>query len=137
MLLVLNSNNMDSKDSKTLSEICVTLINQYYFLLAFNLLQPQSQIYKHIYVIISQNNFTSYKADKNLHLTPMFKNNRCWFEYTTKSLQSRDKTMLCVVKQLLLDLEIHKHEYTFEMAEINQETPYYLYLCNILEHFKI
>ena len=98
-ILVLNSNNIDSKDSKTLSEICITLINEYYF------------------------------------LTPMFKNNHCWFEYTTKSLQTRDrnnnKTILCVFKQLLLDLEIHKHEYTFEMAEINQETPYYLYLCNI------
>ena len=94
-ILVLNSNNIDSKDSKTLSEICVTLINEYYF------------------------------------LTPMFKNNHCMVQTTTKSLQTRDrnnnKTILCVFKQLLLDLEIHKPEYTFEMVEINQETPYYLY----------
>ena len=100
----------------------------------------------HLYKIISQNNFTYLNAtspDNDIYIEQHFKNNHCWFEYvlldtenSTYRMRNKHKiSLLCIFRQLLLEMNNHKHEYKTENAEFNSQTPYYILLLDLLQYF--
>ena len=103
-------------------------INEFYFFLTFNLLNLHSEIYMHLYNIISKNNFTylnNTSPNNDIYIEHCFQNDRGWFEYgllDEEKIDYRAQTqnkisLLCIFRHLLLDMNNHKHEYKTENAE--------------------
>ena len=131
-----------------LIEHLLNLINDFNFLLAFDGLTINSEIYSHLYNLICQNNFTYILQEDNSYTTnpfgniiysiQQFENNRCWFEYQLKTDSKKTQTetaLLCVFKRLLLELNNHTHLESLEKTDFDKNTSTYLLLMDLLENF--
>ena len=146
--------NMEKKDGhsqleklycKTLNDVIkqlIKILNEFYFLLAFNLLDIHSEIYRHLYVIISRNNFIFFKDNDHfntIYSIQLFENAHTWFEYALQDDKEYELTnqitLIRIFKQLHLELNNHKHYYALENTEFNAQTPYYILLLDLLTHF--
>ena len=134
------------KSLNAIGDHAIDLINQYYFLFGLDLLPPghDSEIFKSLYETVSRHNLTHYNPDINIELTPQFRDNRCWFEYLPHKMPARQlslsirsfekrKTLVCIFKQLLIDLKRHGREYKLGSSDSRMQTPYYL-LVDLLEY---
>ena len=128
-------------------EHLLQLINDFNFLLAFDCLTVNSEIYSHLYDLISSNNFAYIIQEASafanpfgniIYSVPQFDHNRCWFEYqlgNDRKKTQTETTLLSVFKRLLLELNNHRHLESLEKTDFDRNTSTYLLLLEILEHF--